>query len=228
MHIPDGFINGGTSLGGGVVAAGGLTYTARRASVALQDKQIPLAGLTAAFIFAMQMINIPVANGTSGHLIGGTLAAVLVGPWAGAICMAVVLVAQSLFFADGGITAIGLNVTNMALLGAPVGYASFVAARRLLGRELWAVPVAAGAGGFCGTLVAVLGFVAFYAAGGTSNVPIATVAGAMIGVHVVIAILEGFLTGAFVGAVLAARPDLVFGARDLVQPEPVDGHAGSG
>jgi cobalamin biosynthesis protein CbiM len=228
MHIPDGFINAGTSLGGGVTAAAGLGYTARKAARTLEDKQIPMAGLTAAFIFAMQMINVPVANGTSGHLLGGVMAAILVGPWAATLCAAVVLLAQSLFFADGGVTAIGLNLTNMALIAPLVGYPVFLAIRRLLPRSKGSVSVAAAVAGFVGMLSAVVGFVVFYAIGGTSDVSIRTVAGAMIGVHTVIALLEGLLTSLIVGAVVAVRPDLVHGARDLVptvmaQTAPVAG-----
>ena len=107
MHIPDGFINAPTSLAAGAVAAGGVGVSLRRAAETLQEKQAPLAGLVAAYIFAVQMLNFPVAAGTSGHLLGGALAAVLVGPWAGALCVSVVLLVQGLLFADGGLTALG-------------------------------------------------------------------------------------------------------------------------
>jgi cobalt/nickel transport system permease protein len=138
VHIPDGFINASTSLGAGAVAAGGLGVSLRRTAQTLQDRQAPLAGLVAAYIFAVQMLNFPVAAGTSGHLLGGVLAAVLVGPWAGAICVAVVLLVQSML-ADGGLTALGLNITNMALVGgvggAPVGtvLAAMVGVHTLIG-----------------------------------------------------------------------------------------------
>lgn len=225
MHIPDGFIDGPTAIAGAVVAAAGLSYTARKASHELEDRQIPLAGLTAAFIFAMQMINFPVANGTSGHLLGGALAAILVGPWAATTCTAVVLMSQSLFFADGGVTAIGLNLTNMALLGPLVGYLAFVGVRRVLPSTKTSVLAASAVAGFVGMLVAVLGFVGEYAIGGTSSVPIATVAGAMIGVHLVIALLEAFLTVLILASVLAVRPDLVHGARDLLTHQRATGSA---
>ena len=128
VHIPDGFINAPTSLAAGAVAAGGVGISLRRAAQTLQERQAPLAGLVAAFIFAVQMLNFPVAAGTSGHLLGGVLAAVLVGPWAGCVCVAVVLVVQSLLFADGGLTALGLNITNMAIVGVFGGWAVFLAA----------------------------------------------------------------------------------------------------
>ena len=131
MHIPDGFINGGVSLGAAAVAAGGLTVAVRKTTDFLEEKQVALAGLMAAFIFAVQMLNFPVAAGTSGHLIGGVLAAVLIGPWAGALCLSVVLMVQALF-ADGGLTALGLNLVNMALVTALGGYAIFALLRKVL------------------------------------------------------------------------------------------------
>src|SRR6266545_164652 len=108
----------------------------------MQDDTVaPMAGLTAALIFAVQMLNFPVAGGTSGHLLGGVLASVLVGPWVGALCVAVVLVVQALF-ADGGLTALGLNILNMAIVGALGGYALFAALRRILPRSRGGVLVA--------------------------------------------------------------------------------------
>ncbi len=126
MHIPDGFIDGTTSLAGGAVAVAGLAVCVKKASETMEDKQIPLAGLTAAFVFAVQMLNFPVASGTSGHLLGGVLAAVLVGPWVGTLCVSVVLTVQCLLFADGGVSALGLNIVNMAMVGAFGGYAAFL------------------------------------------------------------------------------------------------------
>ncbi|HZB72108.1 MAG TPA: energy-coupling factor ABC transporter permease, partial [Acidimicrobiales bacterium] len=131
MHIPDGFIDGPTSLAAAGVAVAGLGIGVRKAADALDDRRAPLAGLVAAFVFAVQMLNFPVASGTSGHLLGAVLAAVLVGPWAAVICIAVVLLVQALF-ADGGLTALGLNIVNMGLIGALGGYAVFLGARWLL------------------------------------------------------------------------------------------------
>ena len=122
MHIPDGFINLPTSAGFGAAAAGGVWYSIRQAARLLDDRRVPLAGLVAAFVFAAQMVNFPVVSGTSGHLLGGVLAAVLVGPWLGALVLTVVLVVQGVFFADGGLTALGLNVFNMAIVGTLGGY----------------------------------------------------------------------------------------------------------
>jgi cobalt/nickel transport system permease protein len=225
MHIPDGFIDGPTSVGAAAVAAVALTYTAKRSSDQLADRHVPLAGLTAAFIFAMQMINFPVAGGTSGHLLGGALAAILVGPWAATVCMAVVVVSQSLFFADGGITAIGANLIDMALLGPIFGYLAFLCVRRFLPSRTVSVLIAAAIAGFAGVMSAVFGFVAMYSVGGTSTIAIEKVAVAMVGVHVVIALVEAFLTVAIVASVLSARPDLVHGARDIAARQRADATA---
>jgi cobalt/nickel transport system permease protein len=221
MHIPDGFIDGTTSAGAAVVAAGGLGASLRRAGEVLDERRVPLAGLLAAFVFAVQMLNFPVASGTSGHLLGGALAAVLVGPAVGAVCVSVVLAVQALLFADGGLSALGLNVLNMALVTAFGGYAVFVLARRLLPRTSSSVVVASGAAAAISVVVSALAFTVEYAVGGTGTASVSTVVGAMVGVHVLICVGEGVITGLVVGAVLATRPDLVWGARDLAfRPAP--------
>jgi cobalt/nickel transport system permease protein len=217
VHIPDGFINATTSVGAGAVAAGGIGLSLRRAAQTLQERQAPLAGLIAAYIFAVQMINFPVAAGTSGHLLGGVLAAVLVGPWAGAICVAVVLTVQALF-ADGGLTALGLNITNMAVVGVFGGWAVFTLLRRLLPATKASVTVAAGVAAGISVVLAASAFVVEYAIGGTGGASVGTVLAAMVGVHTLIGIGEGIITALTVGAVLAVRPDLVHGAQDLQAP----------
>ena len=218
MHIPDGFINASTSLGAGAVAAGGLGVSLRRTAQTLQDRQAPLAGLVAAFIFAVQMLNFPVAAGTSGHLLGGTLAAVLVGPWAGAICVAVVLLVQGLLFADGGLTALGLNVANMAIVATWGGYALFLLLRRVLPATRSTVAGAAGVAAGVSVVLAAIAFVVEYAVGGAGAVPVGTVFAAMVGVHTLIGIGEGIITALTIGVVLGVRPDLVHGAADLQAP----------
>ena len=217
MHIPDGFINAPTSLAAGAVAAGGVGVSLRRAAQTLQERQAPLAGLVAAYIFAVQMLNFPVAAGTSGHLLGGVLAAVLVGPWAGCICVAVVLVVQSLF-ADGGLTALGLNITNMAVVGVFGGWAVFRLLRRVLPATKPSVVVSAGIAAGVSVVLAASAFVVEYTIGGTGGVPIGTVLAAMVGVHTLIGIGEGVITALTVGVVLGVRPDLVYGASDLQAP----------
>lgn len=215
MHIPDGFINAGTSLGAGAAALGGLSLAARKAQGSLEDKEVPLTGLVAAFAFAAQMVNFPVAAGTSGHLIGGVLAAVLVGPWAGALCIAVVLLVQALF-ADGGLTALGLNIVNMSFFGALGGYALFLGLRRVMARSAASLTLAAGIAAGLSVVFASIGFLIEYAIGGAGGASVATVAWAMIGVHTLIGIGEGVITAGALGTVLSVRPDLVHGAADLL------------
>jgi cobalt/nickel transport system permease protein len=217
VHIPDGFIDVGTSAAAGLVATGALAVCVRKAADRLDDKEVPLAGLTAAFVFAVQMLNFPVASGTSGHLLGGVLAAVLVGPWAGALCISVVLGAQALLFADGGLSALGLNVVNMGVVGTFGGYAVFLGLHALLRRSRAGLTLAAGIGAGTGVVLAALAFTVEYAVGGTGGASPATVGVAMIGVHALIGIGEGVITALTVGAVVAVRPDLVHGARGLRQ-----------
>jgi cobalt/nickel transport system permease protein len=223
MHIPDGFINLPTSAGFGAAAAGGLWYSLRRAAAFLDDRRIPLAGLAAAFVFAAQMINFPVAGGTSGHLLGGVLAAVLLGPWLGVIVLTVVLVVQGIFFADGGLTAVGLNVFNMAMLGTIGGYGIYLLVVRLLPKRKTMVPVAAGIAAGLSVVLAALGFSLQYAIGGEGGVDAGTVTAAMVGVHVLIGIGEGLITALVIGSVMATRPDLVAGAGVAVKEESVHG-----
>jgi cobalt/nickel transport system permease protein len=226
VHIPDGFINAPTALAAGAAAAGGVGVSLRRAARTLQDRQAPLAGLVAAYIFAVQMLNFPVAAGTSGHLLGGLLAAVLVGPWAGALCVAVVLIVQALLFADGGLSALGLNIVNMALVTAWGGYAVFLLLRRALPATRASVTAAAGVAAGISVVLASLAFVVEYAIGGTGGAPVGTVFGAMVGVHTLIGIGEGIITALTVAAVLAVRPDLVHGAADLQTPLVLDTRPG--
>ena len=215
MHIPDGFINLATSAGAGVTAAGGLGAVLHRVRTTLSERQIPLAGLAAAFIFVVQMLNFPVAAGTSGHLLGGALVAILLGPWVGAIVISVVLLLQALLFADGGISALGLNVVNMALIGVFVAWLVFRLLTALLPRTGAVLVGAAAVASWVSVVAASGGFVLEYAWGGTGNAPVSTVFAAMVGVHALIGIGEGLITASVLAAVLAVRPDLVYGARLL-------------
>jgi cobalt/nickel transport system permease protein len=216
MHIPDGYLDAPTAVAAGVVAGAGVAACVRRAGASLDDRLVPLAGAVSAFVFAGQMVNFPVGAGTSGHLLGGTLAAVLVGPALGALCVTVVLVVQALLFADGGLSALGLNVCNMALVGGIGGYGTFVVVRGLLPRSDRAVALAAGIAAGLSVVLAALAFTVEYAIGGNAHVSLRAVAAAMIGVHTLIGIGEGVITAMTVAAVLATRPDLVHGARRAV------------
>ncbi|PBC63105.1 cobalt ABC transporter permease [Streptomyces sp. Tue6028] len=217
MHVPDGFINAPVSAVTGVVAAGAVAVSLRGARRELDERTAPLAGLVAAFIFAVQMLNFPVAAGTSGHLLGGALAAILVGPFTGVLCVSVVLLMQGILFADGGLTALGVNITDMAIVTTVVSYAAFRGLVKVLPRKRRSVTVAAFVSALLSVPAAAVAFTLIYAVGGTTDVPIAKVATAMIGVHVLIGIGEAAITALTVGAVIAVRPDLVHGARGLQQ-----------
>jgi cobalt/nickel transport system permease protein len=215
VHIPDGFINGATSAGAAVVAAGGVGLAIKQSGRDLNEKQIPFAGLAAAFIFALQMINFPVAAGTSGHLIGGALAAILLGPWLGIVAVAVVVILQALLFADGGVSALGLNVLNMAIVTVAVAWPVFRGLTRVLPKTHAWVLAAAMVAAWGSVVASSIAFAFQYAIGGQGGVDPGTVFAAMAGIHAVIGIGEGLITAVTVGAVLAVRPDLVVGTRDL-------------
>ncbi|MCX5265365.1 energy-coupling factor ABC transporter permease [Streptomyces sp. NBC_00199] len=217
MHVPDGFINAPTSAVTAVVAAGAIAVSLRGARRELDDRTAPLAGLVAAFIFAVQMLNFPVAAGTSGHLLGGALAAILVGPFTGVLCVSVVLLMQGVLFADGGLTALGVNITDMAIVTTVVAYAVFRGLVKVLPRGRRSVTAASFVAAALSVPAAAVAFTFLYWIGGTTDVAIGKVATAMIGVHVLIGIGEAAITALTVGAVLAVRPDLVHGARDLRQ-----------
>lgn len=215
MHVPDGFIDAQTSLAAAAVAAGGAAVALRKAGQDVLESRAPMTGLVAAFIFAAQMLNFPVATGTSGHLLGGLLAAVLVGPWLGSLAVTVVLVVQSLLFADGGLSALGLNILLMAFIPAFIGYGLFLLARRALPRTRAGILGATAFAAFASVVLASIGFTIAYAFGGNDAASVSTVATAMIGVHVLIGIGEAVITTLTVGAVLATRPDLVYGAEGI-------------
>ncbi|MFF8781816.1 energy-coupling factor ABC transporter permease [Streptomyces sp. NPDC005047] len=217
MHVPDGFINAPTSAVTGVVAAGAIAVSLRGARRELDERTAPLAGLVAAFIFAVQMLNFPVAAGTSGHLLGGALAAILVGPFTGVLCVSVVLLMQGILFADGGLTALGVNITDMAIVTTVVAYALFRGLVKVLPRTRRSVTVASFVAALVSVPAAALAFTLLYWIGGTTDIAIGKVATAMVGVHVLIGIGEAAITALTVGAVIAVRPDLVYGARGLQQ-----------
>jgi cobalt/nickel transport system permease protein len=228
VHVPDGFLDAPTSVGTAVVAAGAVAFSLRRAvRHELDERTAPLAGLVAVFVFAAQMVNFPVGAGTSGHLLGAALAAVLVGPATATLCLTVVLAVQAFLFADGGVSALGTNILLMGVVAVWVGYGVFRLVLGVLPRRLSSVPVAAGAGAFVSVPVAALAFVGLYALGGAAPIPLGSLALAMGGWHVLIGVGEAVITLLAVSSVVAARPDLVHGARgrlpalELRAPEAV-------
>ncbi len=210
MHMSDGLVNAPTAAAFGLFAAVALAVAAHRARSDLDERTAPMAGLVTAFVFAVQMVNFPILPGASGHLLGGALVAILVGPWVGALCIAIVLVVQALLFADGGLTALGTNITNMALVGTFTGYAVAVALRRLAARSRGGLLATAFVAALVNTLAAALAFVGQYAIGGAGGTGPGTVFTLMIGLHLLVGIGEGIITAATVGAVAAVRPDLVY------------------
>jgi cobalt/nickel transport system permease protein len=207
MHIPDGLVSGPVNLTGAVVSAAVVGIALAKVNRALKEEQVPLLGVTAAFVFAAQMINFPVGAGTSGHFLGAVLAALLLGPWNACLVMALVLVIQCLLFADGGLTALGTNVFNMGVVGGLLSYGVFLGVRSALPRTrggflaaaaftAWFSVVASAS--FCAVELAVSG-----------TVPLVAALPAMAGVHALIGIGEAVVTAAALSVVLAARPDLV-------------------
>ncbi|HVO09675.1 MAG TPA: energy-coupling factor ABC transporter permease [Vicinamibacteria bacterium] len=208
MHVPDGFLDLKTLATTGTLSMGGVLLALRRLSRGLPRRRIPLMGLAAAFLFAAQMLNFPVAAGTSGHLVGAVLAAVLLGPSAAIVAVTAVLVVQALLFADGGLLALGANILNMALVAVLGGYAAFRALGRLLPGERGFLAATA----FAAWLSVLLASVACAAELAVSQVaPWRLVFPAMAGVHMVIGVGEALITALVVAAILRTRPELVAG-----------------
>jgi len=197
------------------LAASAVTIAMRRLRHTATERLAPIAGVTGAFVFAAQMINFPIAAGTSGHLIGGALAAILLGRSLGLIVATVVVVSQALVFADGGLTAIGINVINLAVVPTLGGYTVFSLVRRVLPASKSGVVAATGLASGASVVLGAMAFSLEWLFGATAPVPFDTVFGAMVGVHLLIGVGEGIVSALVVSSVLAARPDLVAGARDL-------------
>ena len=207
MHIPDGFLNIATVATTYAVSAGGVANAVRIANKKLGEKQVPLMGILAAFIFAAQMLNFPVAGGTSGHLIGAALAAILLGPWAAVIIMSAVLIAQSLIFQDGGLLALGANIFNMGIVAAFGGYYIYRLAQSLFGDSRRGKLIGVFAAAWGSVLLASIACAIELAISGVS--PWGVVLPVMAGIHALIGIGEGLISVAAVSLVLATRPDLM-------------------
>jgi cobalt/nickel transport system permease protein len=221
MHIANGIVDARVSAAFAVVSLVALGFCVMRGRLDLDDRLAPMAGLVAAFIFAVQMINFQVLPGVSGHLLGGALAAMLVGPWVGALCVSTVLIVQCLLFADGGLTALGLNIFNMAILGTAAGYLLIAGLMRMLPKT----PSGVAAGAFIASVVSVVaasqGFALQYAMGGTTALDLGTVSATLAGVHTLIGIGEGLIAATTVATVAKVRPDLVYALRHFRRPVAV-------
>jgi cobalt/nickel transport system permease protein len=207
MHIPDGFLNVATVATTTVISAGGIANAVRVTGKHLKEKQVPLMGVLAAFIFAAQMLNFPIAGGTSGHFMGAALAAILLGPWAGVLIMSCVLIAQCLIFQDGGLLALGANILNMGIIGCFSSYFIYRLFTRFSSNNRRMKLI----GGFTGAWVALLLASAACALelafSGAS--PLKVVLPAMAGVHALIGIVEGLITVVVLSLIMATRADLL-------------------
>lgn len=222
MHAPDGFLNPGTAIVTAIISVVVVGFALKQSKEQLKDKAIPLAGIAAAFIFAAQMFNFPIAAGTTGHLIGGALAAILLGPSVGVIVVTIVVVVQALAFADGGLTALGYNVLNMAIVPAYGGYAIFRLMRSWLPKTSGGVIGATGVAAWASVVLSALAFSIEWLFGASAPVSFDDVFFAMVGVHALIGIGEAVISSLAAGAVLASRPDLVYGAADLDSAQLAD------
>jgi cobalt/nickel transport system permease protein len=215
-HIPDGFLSAPVAASTFVAAGAVTAYAAREARAALDDRAAPTLGLITAAVFAAQAVNFPVAGGTSGHLMGGTLVAVLLGPWAAFLAMTAVVVAQALIFADGGLTALGANVLNIAGVGSLLGYVVYRGLVGVTGMGGRRQALAAGIAAWLATVTT--GTAAGLQLGLSGTVPTHLAVVAMAGVHAVIGVAEGGITAGAVWALAQKRPELLYRPRDTAVP----------
>ena len=204
LHIPDGFLNLVISLIFWLATLVMVGLAISRTNRSLGEKQIPLMGVMAAFIFAAQMLNFPVAGGTSGHFLGGALAAIVMGPWAGILVMTAVVSVQALLFQDGGLLVMGANIFNMGVLTAVIGFGTY---RLAVNQKKGTRFIVAGIAAWVSTMAAALLASFQLWLSGTSRLEI--VVPAMLGVHALIGIGEGLITAAALAFIEQTRPDLL-------------------
>lgn len=207
MHIPDGFLSAAAMGTTYVLSAGAVATAIRRAKDKIGEKHVPMMGILAAFVFVSQMLNFPVAGGTSGHIIGAALVAIILGPWAAIIIMSVVLIAQSFIFQDGGLLALGANVLNMGIITSFGAYYLYRLINSLLRSNRHGSMVASFIAAWGSVLLASIGCAIELALSGTS--PLAVVLPAMVGIHALIGIGEGCITIAVLSLVMSTRADLL-------------------
>jgi cobalt/nickel transport system permease protein len=207
MHIPDAVLDPRVAALTGVMGAAGLYYGLRSVEGQLKERTTSLMGMMSAFIFAAQMVNFPVGPGVSGHLLGGVLAAVMLGPWAGAVVIAAVLIVQCFLFGDGGLTALGANFVNMGLIGSVVGYAIYAPIRRWIGGQRGILIAAMIAGWF--TVLLAAGACAAELSASGNHRDFFRILSWMALVHAVIGLGEAIITGLVVRFILLTRPDLI-------------------
>lgn len=207
MHIPDGFISAPVAITTGVVAAGAIAYGIKATSKKMGDKQVPMMGVLSAFIFAAQMLNFPIAGGTSGHFVGTALVTILLGPWSAIIILSSILLVQCLVFQDGGLLALGANIFNMGIVAAFSSHLLYKAIYVIFRKSKIGRLVGGFAGAWVSVVVAALFCAAELAISGTSpwKITLAT----MGSIHALIGIGEGFITVAVLGFIMATRSDLL-------------------
>jgi len=207
MHIPDGFVSTPVAVTGIAVAAGSLTYAVKATTRKMGEKHVPLMGVLAAFIFAAQMLNFPIIGGTSGHLLGAALAAILLGPWAGIITMTSILIVQSLVFQDGGLLALGVNIVNMGVVPCLVGYYLYSGIAMLFRKHKTCIMIGGGLAGWLTVVVSAALCALELSASGI--VPLKVALPAMSSIYALIGIVEGLITAALLALVLSVRADLL-------------------
>ena len=214
MHIPDGFLDTPVIISTYLASAGGLAFSWQKVKKQFDQQTVPQMAVLAAFVFVAQMINIPITGGTSGHLLGGFLAALFLGPYAAVFIMALILFVQMLIFQDGGLTALGANILNMGIIGVGSGYLVYSLLENVNGLfakshlfrsgiiflAAW-ISVVAGAV-FCGVELGLSGL---------ADVKITT--GLMASVHALIGLIEGIMTVFIFEAVQMIRPDLIYSVK---------------
>ena len=209
MHIPDGWVNLPTSAAALAVAGAGVAVAARRTATRLKERATTLPAVLAAYLLVAQLPVVPVGVGTGAHLVGTGLVTALVGPSVAIVCVATVVVVQALVIADGGVTAIGLNLLHNGIVPALVAWLALAAGRRMIGDDLRRMPPVAGSAAALATLAAAATAAIELTVGGTDVIPPGTVAAVIGGAHVVVAIGEGVLTAGIVGVLVRLRPDLL-------------------
>jgi cobalt/nickel transport system permease protein len=209
MHIPDGFLSGPVTVITWVLAFGFMTLAFKQVQRDYQEQIVPLMGVCAAFIFAAQMINFPIPGGTSGHLLGGTLAGIVLGPWAGSLVMSVVFLVQAFFFQDGGITALGANLLNMGLIGTLGGYYCYRFIRLLLGPSRWrSMAIATGVTAWLSVVTAAT--MAAVELGFSQTIPLKIALISLISWHLMIGLGEALITVLAVQYIWRSRPELIY------------------
>jgi len=220
LHIPDGFLSLPVSVCAGAIAIVLIAIALNRVQAEYQERAVPLMGVCAAFIFAVQMVNFPIPGGTSGHLLGGTLAGALLGPWAGTLVMSVVFIVQAVMFQDGGLTVLGANIVNMGLIGTFGGYYCYRLVRSILGKRSWlGISTGIAIASWLSVVVAAISTAVML--GISETVPLAVALTAMISWHIAIGVGEALITVATISFIWRTRPELLYSPfdPDLINPK---------